>query len=447
MKSSKYNLFIPTKDSNKYILYNTLQDSILVADFELKELLENNKFDDLTEEHLDVLKTMKILVDDGLDEKKVLSFRYCKEKYSSPYSIFVIFPTLACNLACKYCYERTSELSARTMDEKTVVNTISFIKKMAAEDNTRTILIKLYGGEPLLNVAACTRICEEVSSWAQQLGMQVAVVLQTNGTLLTEDVLDALAPYLTYVELTVDGPQKNHDTIRIYKDGSGTYQDIMSAMERVTKRGIHTALRINIRNEDDLRDVLTDLTERGFREKRGVTFYYAQTSSFGLCELFSNNKLCHDDEERALEMSPAVREVIKELKWMEHLEMPDILQKQKFVACNNEKKARYVIDPYGDIYLCFFRAGQKEYRAGTLTEGEGQFGSMYYEMLARNPLQFEECRTCVYLPLCGGGCAMRAYEQSGTFHTNSCGSMKDFAEKRILMYLKRKYPDRFEKVI
>jgi uncharacterized protein len=447
MKSSLYNLIIPTKNPETYILYNTLHDSILIVDTELKEILESNTVDTLSKEHSQVLETTGMIIDNDVDEHAILSFRYNREKYASPYSTFVIFPTLACNLACKYCYERSSELGAQTMDDKTVANTISFIKQMSLEDNTKTILIKLYGGEPLLNAGACASICEEISAWARHIFMQFAVVLQTNGTLLSDQILETLAPYLTYVEVTVDGPQVIHDKTRVHKDGKGTYEDIMKAVHLATKRGIHTVLRINVQNAQNLHDVLSDLTERGFCGKKEVTFYYAQTSDFGLCELFSNSQLCHEDEKKALDMSPELRKVIQDLGWMDQLEIPDVIQKQKFVACNNEKKARYVIDPYGDIYLCFFRAGQKEYKAGTLKDGGGHFSPMYYDMLARNPLQFAECQTCVYLPFCGGGCAMRAYEQKGTFQASHCGSIKDFAEKRILLYLKRKYPDRLKGVI
>ena len=446
MKSSIYNLFVSTSEPDKYILYNTLHDSILIADTELKDVIESDTVDAIEKEHLRILETMGMVVDDSTDERTVLSFRYHREKYSSPYAIFVIFPTLACNLACRYCYERSSELAPKTMDDQTVDDTISFIKHMAGEDNIKTILIKLYGGEPLLNVEACHRICEEISVWAAQAMLQVAVVLQTNGTLLTEEVLEKLAPYLTYVELTLDGPQASHDKIRVHKDGRGTYEEIVNAVSLCSQRGIQTVLRINVKNAQDLREVLSDLTERGLQGRKEVRFYYAQTSDFGLCELFNSSKLCHDDEEKALNMSPELRKVITELNWADQLEMPDVIQKQKFVACNNEKKARYVIDPDGDIYLCFFRAGQKEYRAGSINKKGGYFGPMYYEMLARNPLQFEECSTCVYLPFCGGGCAMRAYEQAGTFHAHNCGSTKDFAAQRILMYLKRKYPDRFGEV-
>jgi uncharacterized protein len=440
MKISQYNLIVPLK-TGKYIVYNTLHDSILVADTELKHALEHN-IDALAKEHIAVLSNMGMVIDNDVDEKSILSFKYHKEKYSSPYSIFVILPTLACNLACKYCYERSSGLPSKTMDSETIKDTIAFIKKMALEDNTKTILIKFYGGEPLLNVDACATICKEVSVFAGQHGLQCAVVLQSNGTLLTESVIDTLSPYITYVELTLDGPQSVHDKTRIYKDGTGTYQDIITALDTATTKGIHAVVRINVQEPQDLHNVLTDLTEKGFKDRKNLQFYYAQTSNFGLCELFSNNQLCYEDENKALDMSPQLRKIIKNLGWENHLEAPDVIQKQKFVSCNNEKKARYVIDPDGDIYLCFFRAGQKQYKAGSLKNGS-TFGPLYYQMLARNPLQFEECAHCVYLPLCGGGCAMRAYELSHTFNTHNCGSIKKITEKRILMYLQRKYPDKF----
>lgn len=425
-------------------MYNTLTDSILMADRELKDALESGNLTSLTEDHVEVLSQMGFIVEDDADERKILSFKYHREKYSSPYSTFVIFPTLACNLACPYCYERTAELPPQTMDDETVKNTISFIKQMSSEDNIKTILIKLYGGEPLINAQACLKICEEIALWTQQNNVTLAVILQSNGTLLSDDLLEKFAPYLTGAELTLDGPQETHDKTRVYKDGRGTYNDIVDAVQRLIKKGIHVILRINVRNAQDLYQVLSDLTEKGLRDKKEVAFYYAQTSDFGLCELFGSTKLCYEDEKRFLDVTPDLRQVIESSGWMEHLEMPEVIQKQKFVACNSEKKARYVIDPFGDIYLCFFRAGQKEYRAGVLKEGKGQFGPLYYSMVARNPLTFEECQSCPYLPLCGGGCAMRTYQQRGTFDTNCCGSVKEFAAQRILMYLRKKYPDRFQ---
>ncbi|MBU7000970.1 MAG: SPASM domain-containing protein [Theionarchaea archaeon] len=442
MKCSQYNLVVATKEPGKYVVYNTLHDSILIADTELKNVLESDAADSLDEEYCTILKNMGMITEDALDEKQILSYRYHREKYSSPYAVFVIFPTLACNLACTYCYERSSELPQQTMDDETLRATISFIRERSLEDNVKTILIKLYGGEPLLQSDGCYTICKEISTWAKAYGLHVAVVLQTNGTLLSETVVNQLAPYLTYVELTVDGPQEAHDSARVYKDGSGTYNHIMDALGRTTAREIHTVLRINVKNDQDLKEVLSDLTNRGFRGNKNVQFYYAQTSDFGLCELFGNNKLCFEDENRALDMLPQLRTTIEELGWSPQLEMPDVIQKQKFVSCNNEKKARYVIDPSGDLYLCFFRAGQKEYRAGSLKD-PGYFGPLYYGMLTREPLQFEECASCVYLPLCGGGCAMRAYEKEKTFQTNDCGSIKDITQKRILLYLKRRYPQKF----
>ena len=112
--------------------------------------------------------------------------------------------------------------------------------------------------------------------------------------------------------------------------------------------------------------------------------------------------------------------------------------------CGSEKKGKYVIDPFGDVYLCFFTAGQKEHCIGTISQGGTvQWNTSFYEIMGRNPLQFPECYHCNLLPMCGGGCHIRAYKQRGMYNAPHCGSTKELAEERIKLYLKQKYPGRF----
>lgn len=49
-----------------------------------------------------------------------------------------------------------------------------------------------------------------------------------------------------------------------------------------------------------------------------------------------------------------------------------------------------------------------------------------------------ECRECVYLPVCGGGCGSVSYNQSKTYHAPGCFKTKGVVEKQILHFVNEK---------
>ncbi|KAF2955280.1 hypothetical protein [Marinitoga sp. 38H-ov] len=58
--------------------------------------------------------------------------------------------------------------------------------------------------------------------------------------------------------------------------------------------------------------------------------------------------------------------------------------------------------------------------------------------MARNPTKFLECRECLYLTVCGGGCGAVSYEKHKSYHESGCFKIKGNIEKEVLMYLKSK---------
>ena len=439
MKPSFYNMVIPV-EKNKFILYNTLQDTILLIDDELKEALESNT---VPKEYTPVLKKAGMLIHDDTREDLIYQFMYYSRKYGASNTYFIVLPTYACNLACPYCYEKAGTVLSHSMDAETAESASLFMKTVVKENRSSSILLKLYGGEPLLNSEAVFTICDALSECAQKSGAGFYSVLQTNGTLITEDIIDRLAAHLWTVEITLEGDKEYHNTIRVYKKGGGTYEDIMNAVQLLLTKNIHTALRINASDSHHLDVLLKDLKERGFQDKR-LSLYITQTSDFGLNQFFTDDVLCLRDEKKSIALIPELRDVVEKNGFRQNLTTYDSLQRKKVLPCNSEKRGMYVIDPYNDVYLCFFTAGQKEFSCGTIGRGGTILWNPYfYEVMSRNPLEFAECRHCVLLPMCGGGCHIRAYNQKGTYLASHCGNIKELAEERIKSYLRQKYPERF----
>ncbi len=435
---SSFNMYIPYED--KFILYNTLEDTILLADRELKEALEKGC---IPEEFVQPLKKTGMITDMPREDL-IYTYMYNSAKFETSTTYFTFLPTYACNLQCPYCYEKAGTVLSHSMDKTMSENVSQFMKKMVEENRSRDILLKLYGGEPLLNTDAIYPVYDALSDYSHTSKTGFYIVLQTNGTLITKEIINTISNHLWTVEMTLEGDKSHHDTMRVYKKGGGTYEDIMKAIEILLDSNIHVALRINVSDPGNLDVLLKDMKERGIPGERILSLYITQTSDFGLEQFFTDDLLCLHDEKKSMALIPELREVVDKNGFRKNLVTFDTLQRKKILPCNSERKGMYVIDPHGDVYLCFFTAGQKEFSMGSIKEkGEISWNPSYYEIMSRNPSDFAECRSCPLLPMCGGGCHIRAYKQKGSYSNPHCGNTKEVAEERIKLYLRQKYPQKF----
>jgi uncharacterized protein len=82
----------------------------------------------------------------------------------------------------------------------------------------------------------------------------------------------------------------------------------------------------------------------------------------------------------------------------------------------------YIFDPFGDIYACWERTGDRDVRVGHVTPAgdvelrEDQIQVWRGRTVASNPV----CRRCRFALHCGGGCAILALGKNGKFASNYC---------------------------
>ncbi|WP_345623558.1 FxsB family cyclophane-forming radical SAM/SPASM peptide maturase [Streptomyces ziwulingensis] len=137
-----------------------------------------------------------------------------------PFRQFIVKAHGRCNLACTYCYlyegpdsgwrSRPAAASAEVLGR-----TAARIAEHARAHALERLSLVLHGGEPLLAGAATlarftTEVRERVPS-----GCAVHAVVQTNGTLLTEDRLTVLADAGVRVGISLDGGTAAHNRRRV----------------------------------------------------------------------------------------------------------------------------------------------------------------------------------------------------------------------------------------
>lgn len=138
---------------------------------------------------------------------------------------FRIVLTETCNLACIECFVTKHCEKMRVMKKKTLEKIISECILYGKEDQ---LTFHFFGGEPLIcfsNIKLAVEMLEQAVLSGNII--QPVYRITTNLTLLTPEIIAFFAKYNFRVGVSVDGPKEINDILRVYRDGSGTYDDVV----------------------------------------------------------------------------------------------------------------------------------------------------------------------------------------------------------------------------
>jgi uncharacterized protein len=434
MKESMFNVYLVDEKEKTSVVFNTMHRSIVRMDDEVYTLINQDRIDEIDDNVLKLLKKENIIVDDDADELEMLRIKFNRGKYKATATGFTVIPTHACNLACKYCYQGHGDVLSNTMSEETVRRTIEFIKKNAAD--TKRLAVNFYGGEPLLYPDIIFEITEEVHRFAEEQGMEFKVSMTSNGTLFTEDIVKKLTRYSHEVQITLCGPKEVHDTIRVDKQGHGTYDTLMDVIALFEKHHIMFHVRVDVdqSNYDAVDALLDDLNTRGFKG-----FYIA------FCPI--GEDVCYKEMEVDIkEVDPASLARLFKLAHDKGFKTNPITIHNFVEGCSALLDSFLAVDPYGDIYKCIAAPNYTEHKLGTIDD-DGDLADMNYSVYCawtlRDPLRIEECVKCKFSPICGGGCALAAYAKHGRINAPGCEEQE--LGEIVRTYIMLKFPELFEK--
>lgn len=93
------------------------------------------------------------------------------------------------------------------------------------------VVIAFYGGEPLLRMDLIKKCVAYVDEYYSE--KPVYYTLTTNGTPLTDSVIEYLFAHDINIMISLDGTKEMHDRHRKYPDGSGSFDHIMCNLKRI----------------------------------------------------------------------------------------------------------------------------------------------------------------------------------------------------------------------
>lgn len=144
-----------------------------------------------------------------------------------------------CNLACKYCYYLEKNNLYQNSHRHLMTDEMleQFTREYIEAQTMPQVLFTWHGGEPLMrSIDFYKKALELQKKYAH--GKQIDNVIQTNGTLLTDEWCEFFAKNHWLVGISIDGPQEYHDHYRVTPAGKPSWEKVMQGIQLLKKHHV-----------------------------------------------------------------------------------------------------------------------------------------------------------------------------------------------------------------
>ncbi|MDE7017056.1 MAG: radical SAM protein [Lachnospiraceae bacterium] len=386
MKESIFNYY--TTINNKNYLYNSNNAGLL-------ELPVN----DLNDEEIKYLQENRFYIEEEEDEVKTLEDEVNSSIRIGSRSLeLTIALTNQCNFRCAYCYQDKNQ---KVMSIQTADHIIRKIRNVLAENDYEEIWIHYFGGEPLLNIPILKYLDGNIRCAAEENKVVYHTYLTTNGSMLSDDILSSIK--FENIQLTFDGEEVIHDSLRI--SDQFHFQDEITLLKKIIDTtSARIILRMNacLQNKNEIlrfyQSVLENHGYERFDFNLNRMIKYHDDDNFEMLTQAEYAKLYYD-----------LQRLIKMFTGKTELPIP------RKIPCKFTCGIAYAISPDGYCNFC----------SGSVENGKILFQDV--DIAERKEIRFrEECKTCICLPLCLGGCIVQHNLQAG------CCSYEKFCLDEII---------------
>lgn len=301
-----------------------------------------------------------------------------------------------CNFHCVYCYSAQGRSNAELTDEQIEPVLRWFLSAERKAPKKRTVMF-MGGGEPVLSwkkLVAATELAKQI---AEEQGITVGFQLTTNGSVMTEPMLDFLKTHNFRVQISFEVLPDVQEKQR------GVYTKVAENICRIGAKGIEHYIRSTITPENAERiPEMVEWCHTHFPDTKKLSCQQVVDA-----EYFATPEIVHAffdryfqsfraGEKKADEYGIALRSSSSHLL--------DYSQRERF--CFNLA----VLTPYGTLTTCpdVSSPQEKDYPDavfGEVKDGKVSFDDAAFARLTRGCIHYyDACKDCFARWNCGSGC-------------------------------------------
>ena len=141
-----------------------------------------------------------------------------------------------CNLACGYCYAASGEFGGLPKNMSWEVACAAIQRLIEDAQPGERVNLAFLGGEPLINRELIQRATVFAAQEAALRRVSIGFSITTNGTLLTPGDAAFFEEHGFAITVSLDGIGEDHDRLRPFRGGGGTYERIISRVAPLLAR-------------------------------------------------------------------------------------------------------------------------------------------------------------------------------------------------------------------
>ncbi len=357
-------------------------------------------------------------------------------------------PTMACNMACKYCY-----LEDNTYDESCsykALDTLKYAVNKFRESGVVPFNISLHGGEvTTLSHDDFYDLVEYISDYYNEnrdlisdAGFRVGVPHIKTNLYGIDKHIDTIKKFNVSVSGSLDLPFSLHKKYRVTKGGKDTLDKIFKNIELLEdipnkKKVSSTIFKEHYNHIDEIIEDIKYLNKNSCLDMNDFNFMIG-------FDYNSNGMLHHLTEEEQVEFYNRMHKEFDgtDLDSGVNGAWFDEFGPEYCSNCDNCGEKFFLLERNGDVYSCVRGQKNKDYYYGNIYKDsvESILNTAINKIfINHNKLPFnEECKNCGYLYLCKTGCPFvkNNYNSNKSY---TCLLQKKMYEDRN--YLKDEYND------
>ena len=333
-------------------------------------------------------------------------------------------PTMACNMACKYCY-----LEDNTKDDwrnYNALETLDYAIKKFKDANVIPFNISLHGGEvTTLSKTDFHDLIEYISTYYHDnkdlitsAGFKIGNPHIKTNLYNLEKHLDTIKEFNVSISGSLDLPLSLHDEYRVTKDNKKTLEQIFKNIELLRdipnkKKVSATIFKEHYEKIDEIISDIKYLHKNTCLDMNDFNFMIG-------FDYNSNGLLHHMTEEEQVSFYERMKKEFTRTDLDTGLNGPWFAEfgPEYCTNCNNCGEKFFLLEKNGDIYSCVRGQKNPDYYYGNIYKNtvEEILKTAFNKIFLNHnkaPLN-EECTKCGYLYLCKTGCPF----VKNTYQTN-----------------------------
>lgn len=445
-------LLYDIENNNLFRIPNEKVQELLLLKLQNKNAPISEELDNDTELN-EMLQEINFLLSTIPAKRKSVfnSYRYLKSLGCS--TAITLMITQSCNLRCKYCYGGESgkfNSKGIKMSFRVAKAAIDFLINSKPEaDNFQ---ICLFGGEPLLNFKLIQKIFQYCDDIEKEKKKKFTFTMTTNATLLDEEKIEILDSHNVSIMISLDGDKNINDINRVFINGQGTFDSIISSINLLKKHNYSFIIRATQQYNSFDKFLHTILF---FKELGASKCYISDMNEYNDD---SHEFSINIEEIRAMQplMMQYMRDVEKQIvagKKPFYVPFSTVLQMIHFANRNmiscGIMRGTTAVSSEGNLYPCHRFVGIPGYVFGNVFNGISE--KQYKKICDALDQATKDCNECFARYICARGCVREIAKNNTRFVPYSkdyCNLIKQAMEEYIVIYtnLKTHRPDIFEKM-